>query len=165
MGQLLYIHPHIVGITYTETHPWTTIQAAALAVAAAVASDVAAAVGAAVDIVASVAPAVDIVATITAAAVVIVAVGSSNNSCCCCCCKWQQHHQQQLQLHKQQAGWRFMPRMLYLQHADGYIETVPNRSAGPQNRGTFHCDRGRVLRRRYWRGGPYFYWKIILRVL
>ena len=32
-----------------------------------------------------------------------------------------------------------------------YIEAFPNRSAWPQNRGAFHRNRGRVLRRRNWR--------------
>jgi hypothetical protein len=57
------------------------------------------------------------------------------------------------------------PCMLYLKYAAGYIEADPNQNAGPQNRGAFHCNRGRVLRQRYWRRGPYFYWKIILSVL
>ena len=65
----------------------------------------------------------------------------------------------QLQLQKKQAGWWFMeefPRVLYLKYADGYIEAGPNRNAGPQNRGAFHCNRGRVLRWWYWRRGPLF---------
>jgi len=45
--------------------------------------------------------------------------------------------------------------MLDLQYADGYIEAVPYHSARPQNRGAFHHNRGRVLRRWYWRSAFY----------